>query len=111
MRDAATLLRLLVDETEQALGRPRIGSADGLGTLHAEIVAASPMLPDPDGGLLIDVEATLLAQVLHFAARENALGDKHRLALMQQLAGVLLPAVRAAVWRAIEVRRAERPTV
>lgn len=112
MRDAATLLLALIDATEKAVTRPtadRVHAAE-LEVLRGELEGATAFQLDPVGGLLLDVEALLLAKVLCLIAKQRALGEDRRVALLQQLAGVLLPAVRQALSRALEVRRDTRPT-
>ena len=110
MRDAATLQRELLDLAEAALLRPALVSVSALPALEEELAALRPKATDPAGGLLIDDETLLLAQALRMQARQRAAHDDRRAALMLQIVGVLLPAVRAAHWRAIEVRRDTRAT-
>jgi hypothetical protein len=110
VKDAASLLLRLKDAAETDVTKPLLTRIDDLAALHIDLQEASPMTPDPAGGLLIDDEALLLAQVLGLAAKQRRNGDARRAALLQQLAGVLLPAVRQAASRAIEVRRDTRAT-
>lgn len=111
MRDAASLLVELIDVAERAITRPAINLGEEILKLREQIDDAAPHQADPDGGILLDDEATLLPQVLWLWHRQRALADEDRAALLLQLAGVLLPAVRKALGRAIKVRRDTRATV
>lgn len=110
MHDAATPLLKLIEIAELELTRRRIDGRTEIEALRATLEATVSLCPDPQGGLLIDDEAILLAQVLCLIRKQRSHGDERRAALLQQLAGVLLPAVRQSASRAIEVRRDTRPT-
>jgi hypothetical protein len=107
---ASNLLLRLIDQAERVVNRPArafLGDdQEAIALLGAEIKRAVEQ-PAPDGRLVGDYEL-LLAQVLAMIGRTR--GDGERAMVLCQVAGVLIPAVRESLGKAIEAQRAPAST-
>lgn len=104
MTDAASLLSRMIVMVEDALRARRIFETDAAARDFLALVRAEVAKPC-DGERLLDVHVVLAAEVLEHIDRRLRAYDNNGAALWQQLAGVLLPELRADLGRAIKFRR------
>lgn len=107
--DYRGLLQRLIIAGENAVALHRSARREDIGELAAEVVAAVAR-PEPDDERTVDDLTHLYAQALTLTDIELWRHDRGRAARYAAVVGVLLPDIRAALSRAMDVWMHRRPT-
>lgn len=107
--DYRGLLQRLIMAGESAVALHRSARREDIGALAAEVIAAVSR-PEPDGDRTIDDLTHLYAQALTLTDLALWQHDRVRAARYAAVVGVLLPDIRGALVRAMEVWLERRPT-